>query len=173
MCELVNVFVDTCIVNRVLDLEKSRPDHQWQEDRKYLLELQRGPVASGIIKLFINPSVMSQVKATEEPERREALINIATRFKFTEFNMTIFSFRFPARFLSPAQKAKIQQLCTGHPNLIPDEKILADSAFNEGMDVLLTTDRHLAKLQQLGTVKIMLPKELWEYCEVQKSDGAL
>jgi len=168
----VNVFVDTCIVNRVLDLEESRPDHEWHEDRKYLLELQSGPVASGIIKLFINPSVMSQVTATKDPERREALINITMQFKFTEFNMTIFPFRFPARFLSPAQKAKIQQLCVEHPNLRPDEKILADSAFNKDMDVLLTTDRDLAELQQLGTVKIMLPKELWEYYEAHKSDSA-
>lgn len=167
----MNVFVDTCIVNRVLDLEETRPDREWEEDRKYLMALQSGPVASGIVKLFVNPSVMSQVKATKHPRRRKALISIAKQFKFTEFNMTIFPFSFRARFLSPAQKAKIRRLCIEHPNLRPDKKILADSAFDTDMDVLLTTDRGLAELQQLGTVRIMLPKELWQYYEAHKSDN--
>ena len=169
----MNVFVDTCIVNLVLGLEESRPDHTWEEDRKYLMKLQSGPIASGMIKLFVNPSVMSQVKATKDPERRKALIVIAKQFKFTEYNMTIFPFSFPARFLSQAQKAEIQRLCVEHPKLGRDKKILADSAFNEDMDVLLTSDRGLAKLQQLGTVKIMLPKELWEYYEARKSDNTV
>ena len=52
----------------------------------------------------------------------------------------------------------------------PDRKILADSAFNKDMDILLTTDRDLAELKQFGTVKIMLPKELWEYYEAHRPD---
>lgn len=171
--QTLNVFVDTCIVNRVLDLEESRRDREWEEDRKYLMKLQSGPVGSGIIKLFVNPSVIRQLKATTGPKRREALVNVAMQFKFTEFNMTSFPFSFPARFFSPAQKAKIQQLCVEHPYLTKDEKILADSAFNKDMDVLITTDRGLAKQRQLGTVKIMLPKELWKYYEAHKSDNAL
>ena len=118
----MNVFVDTCIVNRVLDFDESRPDHKWEEDRKYLMKLQRSPVTSGIIKLFVNPSVMSQVKATRNPERRKALVAIAEQFKFTEFNVTIFRFSFPARFISQVQKAKIQQLCVEHPRLMRDKK---------------------------------------------------
>lgn len=170
--QTLNVFVDTCIVNRILDLEESRPDREWEEDRKYLMELQSGPVVSGIIKLFVNPSVMRQVKATTVPERREALVNIAKQFKFTEFNMPSFPFSFPARFFSTAQKAKIRQLCLERPYLRKDRKILADSAFNKDMDVLMTTDRDLAKLQQLGTVKIMLPRELWQYYEAHKFENA-
>jgi len=167
----VNVFIDTCIVNRVLDSDDSRPDHKWEEDRKYLMKLQCSPVTSGIIKLFVNPSVMSQVKATRDPERRKALIAMAKQFQFTEFNVTIFPFSFPARFVSQVQKANIQQLCVEHPKLAPDEKILADSAFGDNMDILLTTDRDLVKLQQLGTVKIMLPEELWKYYEAYKSEN--
>ena len=164
----MNVFVDTCIVNRLLDLNQSRPDDKWEEDRKYLMKLQGGPVASGMITLFINPSVMLQVKATKEPERRKALTAKAEGLKFTEFNMTVFPFHFPVHFLSDAQKAELELLCAEHPGLRRDEKILADSAFNKDIDVLLTTDRLLAQLRQLGKVRIMLPKELWEYCQLRE-----
>jgi len=160
----VNVFADNCIVNRILDLEESRPDENWEEDRKYLMKLRYGPVASGKIKLFINPSVVSQVEATPDPERRKELMAVAEQFKFIEFNMTIFPFSFPAHFLSTTQKAEIQKLCMQHPALARDEKILADAAFNERIEVLLTTDRDLVgQGAQLGKVRIMLPKQLWDY----------
>lgn len=168
----LNVFLDTCIVNRVLDLQENRRDSEWKEDREYLLKLRSGPVGLERMKFFVNPSVMSQIRATRNHERREALINTAAEFKFTEFNMTIFPFRFPARFLSPAQKGTVKQLCVQHPNLRRDKKILADSAFNKDMDVLLTTDRDLAAVRQLGRVKVMLPKELWDYYEAHKADEA-
>ncbi|MBA7596251.1 hypothetical protein ES703_03221 [subsurface metagenome] len=162
-CDM-NVFLDTCIVNRVLDLEASSPDPKWQEDREYLQRLVNGPAASATMTLFVNPSVISQIEATSEPERRNALLSAVQQFKFTEFNVSIFPFSFPVRFLSTAHKAEIQQLCMDHPALANDEKILADSAFNENMDVLLTTDRDIArKVPQLGRVKVMLPKQLWDY----------
>ena len=90
---------------------------------------------------------------------------IAEEFKFTEFNMTIFPFSFPAHFLSTTQKAQIQKLCMQHPALARDKKILADAAFSERIDVLLPTDRDLiSQGAQLGRVSIMLPKQLWDYC---------
>jgi len=165
----MNVFVDTCIVNRVLDLESSSPDPKWEEDRKYLQRLVNGPVACGGMTLFSNPSVISQLEATTGPERRDALLSAAEQFKFTESNVSIFSFSFPVTFLSPAQKAELQQLLMDHPSLTSDEKILADSGFNENIDVLLTTDRGLArKVPQLGRVKVMLPKQLWDYYEARE-----
>ena len=163
----MNVFVDSCIVNNVLDLEESRPDPIWEENRKYLKRLLDGPVASGTMRLFINPTVMSEIEATPSPERRNALLSTVESFKFAEFNMTIFPFSFPSRFLSAEQKAEIQQLCVEHPSLAKDKKILADPAFNEDIDVLLTTDKDLPdKVPRLGRVKIMLPKQLWESYEV-------
>ena len=57
----MNVFVDTCIINRVLDLESSSPDPKWEEDRKYLQRLVNGPVVCGGMTLFVNPSVISQL----------------------------------------------------------------------------------------------------------------
>lgn len=162
----MNVFIDTCIVNRVLDLEASRTDPKWQEDMEYLKRLLDGPVTHGNMKFIINPTVIRQVKATEDAERREALLSVVQEFKFTEFkfNVTIFPFSFPAHFLSTEQKVEIQKLCRDHPKLARDKKILADSAFNETIDILLTTDRKLARQgAQIGTVKVMLPKELWGY----------
>lgn len=128
------------------------------------MELRNGPVASGKIKLFINPSVVSQVEATPDIKRRRELMAIAEQFKFTEFNMTIFPFSFSAHFLSTTQKAKVQKLCMQHPTLARDEKILAGAAFNERIEVLLTPDRDLVgQGTQLGKVRIMLPRQLQDY----------
>ena len=163
----MNVFADTCIVNRILDLEATPPHSKWEEDQEYLRQLLSGPVASGTMKLFINPTVISQIEATKDTERRDALLSTVQQFEFTKFNMTIFPFHFPAKFLSEAQKAESQQLCVTYPALERDEKILADSAFNETIDVLLTTDRDLArKVPQLDKVKVMLPKQLWDVYEM-------
>jgi len=167
----MNVFVDTCIVNRILDLEASPPHSRWQEDREYLRRLLNEPVASGTMKFFINPTVISQIEATRNTERRDALLSAVQQFEFTEFNMTIFPFRFPAKFLSKAQKAEIQQLCLTYPALERDKKILADSALNETIDVLLTTDRDLVrKVPQFGKAKVMLPKQLWDFYKPHETE---
>jgi len=85
----MNVFLDTSIVNRILDLQDTRSDKEWE-----------------------------QVRNTRELERRR--------------------------------------------KLTPDEKILADAAFNERVDILLTTDRKLArKFPLLRGVRVMLPCDLW------------
>ena len=160
----MNVFIDTCIVNYVLDLEESRTDPKWQEDTEHLKRLLDGPVTHGNMKFIINPTVIRQVKATDDADRREALLSVVQEFKFTEFNVTIFPFSFPARFLSTEQKVEIQKLCRDHPKLARDKKILADSAFNDMIDILLTSDHKLARQgAQIGRVRVMLPKELWVY----------
>ena len=163
----MNVFLDTSIVNRILDLEDTRPDEKWEHDRRYLIKLLNGPVVGGTMTFVVNPTVMSQIRDTPKLERREKLTSIAKQFNFTEFNMTIFPFSFPARFLSEEQKEKIQSICSQYPSLVRDQKILADATFNESIDVLLTTDRELVhKVLKLGRVKIMLPGQLWESHDV-------
>jgi hypothetical protein len=164
----MNIFVDTCIVNRIPDLEVSRPDDpKWEEDRKYLKQLLKEPQASGIMKFTYNPSVISEIEATKDTQRRDVLLSTLEQLRFTEFNKTIFPFCFPAHFLSEAEGSEIERLCLTHPDLGKDKKILADSAFNETIDVLLTTDRDLSEVRQLGKVKVMLPKELWDFYKKQ------
>lgn len=158
----MNVFVDTSIINRILDLEDTRSDEEWKQDRRCLIKLLNGPVASGTMTFLVNPTVMWQIRDTPELERRRKLTSIAKQFKFTEFSMTIFPFSFPVRFLSEEQKDEIQKIRSQYPSLVKDEKILADAAFNERVDVLLTTDRKLArKVPLLTGVRVMLPCDLW------------
>ena len=77
--------------------------------------------------------------------------------------LSILPFQFPTTFVFEEQATFIQQLCTNHPALLRDQKIIADAVFNDNMDILLTTDRNLAhQVRQVGKVKFLLPKELWE-----------
>ena len=159
----MNIFLDTSIVNRILDLDETRPDAHWEEDRAYLNSLLNGPVSGGTMTFLVNPTILSQIRDTPDFERRRRLSSVAERFRFTEFNVTIFPFSFPARFLSKEQKDEIQGICSRYPGLVRDQKILADAAFGEEIDVLLTTDRKLAhKVPLLGRLKVMLPRDLWE-----------
>jgi len=113
---------------------------------------------------LVNPTVLSQIRDTPDFERRRKLSSIAERFRFTEFNVTIFPFSLPARFLSKEQKDEIQGICSQYTSLVRDQKILADAAFGEGIDVLLTTDRELThKVPLIGRLKVMLPRDLWEF----------
>ena len=160
----MNVFIDTSIVNHVLDLEERRLGNKtWQENIKFLKFLLTGPVTNGDMTLYVNPSVMWQIENTRDEERKKALQTKCKEFQFAEFNLTVFPFRFPATFISEEQATLIEQLCKNHPALSKDRKIIADGAFNEKIDVLLTTDTDLAhQVRKLGKVKFMLPKELWE-----------
>jgi hypothetical protein len=169
----MSIFLDTSIANRILDLKETRPDVRWEQDRVYLNKLLKGPVARGAMIFLVNPTVMSQIRDTPDSERRRRLVSIAKRHKFTEFNMAIFPFSFPARLFSKKQKDEIESICSQYPSLISDQKILADAAFGKGIDVLLTTDRELVrKAPQLGWLQVMLPRDLWEYFQgSQESTG--
>ncbi len=160
----MNVFIETSIVNNVLDLEESRPnDTTGQENIKYLELLLSEPVVTGEMIFYTNPSVKWQINNTKDEQRKEGLLTKFKEFQFTEFNLTIFPFHFPATFISKEQSALINELCKEHPALSRDKKIMADAGFNENIDVLLTTDKDLAhQVRQLGKVKFMLPKELWD-----------
>ncbi len=160
----MNVFVDTSIVNYVLDLEEKRQNNPTkQEDIKYLKLLLGSPVATGDMTFYVNPSVKWQINNTPCKQRKEGLLTKFKEFQFIEFSSTSFPIVFPVVFMTEEQSALIKQLRTAHPKLGRDAKIMADAAFNNNMDVLLTTDRKLAhQVCQLGKVKFMLPKELWD-----------
>ena len=112
---------------------------------------------------YVNPTVKWQINNTKDEQRKEGLLAKFKEFQFTEFNISIFPFYFPVTFISEEQSALIDKLCKDHPALSRDKKIIADAAFNEYIDVLLTTDKNLAhQVCQLGKVKFMLPKELWD-----------
>ncbi len=160
----MNAFIDTSIVNYVLDLDEYRLDDKtWQENINFLKLLLSWPVATGEMTFYVNPSVMWQIEKTKDEERRKRLQAKCKEFQFTEYNLTVFPFRFPAKFITEEQATLIEQLCNKYPALYKDRKIIADGAFDEKIDVLLTTDKDLAhQVCQLGKVKFMLPKELWD-----------
>ncbi len=161
----MNVFVDTSIVNNLLDLEENNVSSLNAQDAKYLKLIFKDYVNANKVILFVSPSVKQQIDNTKEKDkkRRVELLAKFHELHFTEFNLTIFPFQFPAKFISKEQATFIQQLCTKHPALRKDQKIIADAAFNDSIDVLLTTDKDLARqVCQVGKVKFLLPKELWE-----------
>ena len=160
----MNVFIETSIVNNVLDLEEKRQNNlTWKENIKYLKLLLSRPVATGDMIFYVNQSVKWQINNTKVKQRKEGLLAKFNEFQFTEFNTTVFPWCFPVTFLSKDQSALLDKLCKEHPALSRDEKIMADAAFNKNIDVLLTTDKDLAhQVCQLGKVKFMLPKELWD-----------
>ena len=160
----MNVFIETTIINNILDLEGNRPTNTtWQDNIKYLKLLLDRLVDVGDMTFYVNPTVKWQINNTKDEQRKEGLLANFKEFQFTEFNITYFPFYFPAKFLTKEQSVLIKQLCKEHPALSKDRKIIADAGFNENIDVLLTTDKDLAhQVRQLGKVKFMLPKELWD-----------
>ena len=163
----MNVFIDTSIVNCILDIEEDRPeDLIWQQDIKYIKLLLDGPVSRGEITFYVTPTVKWQIENTEDDKRRKGLQTIFEKFQFTEFNITVFPFHFPAKFISEEQGVLIEKICAEHPKLSLDRKIIADSAFDDNIDILLTTDRKLARqVGQIGKVRFMLPRQLWDYIQ--------
>lgn len=132
-----------------------------------LSRLVDGPVASGDIQFLCNPTVLQELQATRDSNRRDALLSRAKLLSFTEFNKTIFPLKFPAVFVTPQEQEELQIILIDYPAFRKDEKIIADSSFNEKIDVLLTCEKDLArKIPQIGKVKVMLPSQLWEYWQI-------
>jgi len=105
----MNVFVDTSIVNNLLDLEEHREnDPNWLENVKYLNLILKGSVAAGSVTLYVNPSIKQQIDNTKDEKRKTKLLEKFREFHFTEFNLTIFPFQFPAKFVSEEQATFIQ-----------------------------------------------------------------
>lgn len=160
----MNVFVDNSIVNNLLDLEVNSASGLNVQDAKYLKLILKDYVNTSKVTFIVNPSVKHQIDNTPDKKRRAELQAKFHQLRFTEFNLTPFPFYFPATFISKEQSIFIQQLCTKHPALLKDQKIIADAAFNDSISFLLTTDKDLAhQVCKIGKVKFLLPKELWEY----------
>ncbi len=159
----INVFLDTSIVNNLLDIdEKKSNDLTWEKDKRFIKLLIDKPVALGDIILYVNPSVKDQIANTKDMKRKEDLIIKFNEFRFEEYNLTIFPFTFPATFITQEQSDFIDGICKKYPKLEKDRKIIAGSAFNNKINVLLTTDKKLAhQVRKIGEVSFMLPEELW------------
>ncbi len=77
----MNVFLETSIVNNILDLEEKRQNNlTWQQNMKYLKLLLSKPVATGDMTFYVNPSVKWQINNTKVKQRKNRLLA-----KFKEF----------------------------------------------------------------------------------------
>ena len=171
----VGVFVDTCTVNRILDMiEVKTHATVYEEDRLYLTKLVEQYVKDGIIYFIVNPSVKKEIERTINAQRRKDLLTTFNQLHFTFYNKTIFPIVFPATFLTQEEKEILEQLYRDLPQEFKkDEKIFADVIFNQQIEILLTTDReHLAnhrfrnRLESTDLhrkIKIFTPKELFDY----------
>jgi len=174
--EVIKVFADTSIINRILDIRITRPkDCRWEEDRQYLYRLQQDYIKKGVVNLTVNPSIKLEIEKTADPQRRKQLLALFNKFHFISYNKTIFPFRFPAHFVTGEEKSDLKELCRKSRGFKKDEKIFLDAVSSRCVEVLLTTDRkHLTTketrnyLKDKGldkVVKIMKPKELYEYLQ--------
>ena len=172
----IKVFVDTSTVNRILDVEESRPENlPYEEDRKYLPKILENYVNKDIVQLFVNPSVKLEIENTPDPQRRGQLLDVYNQFHFTSHNKTIFGFSFSAIFVKNEEELMLEELRTKIKDFDKDAKPFLDAVSNSQIEVLLTTDReHLANeklrnfLRSKGLdkkVKVFTPKEFFEYLE--------
>jgi len=156
----MNIFIETSVVNNILDLDE-KPQDPFGKSQMVCLGQILERFSKGTISLIVNPSVLLQIKGTKDEERKNALLLVFNRFNFHDFTAFVFPLTFPLHFLTKEQYSEIDQICKEHPGLKKDRKIIADAGFNDKLDVLLTTDKDLAhQVRQVGKVKFMLPCEL-------------
>ncbi|MBI4267895.1 MAG: hypothetical protein HY662_03820 [Chloroflexi bacterium] len=172
----INVFLDTSIVNRILDINCDKPDQrEYEEDREYLPKIIENYVRKDVVQFFVNPSVKQEIEETSNLQRKMELLALSSQFHFTPFNKTVFPFVFPATFVIEEEKRMLEELRTNIKGFGKDAKIFIDAVANSQVEVLLTTDReHLAciKLHDYLTVKglgveikIFTPKEFFEHLQ--------
>ena len=155
----MNVFLDTSIVNNLLDSDKPTNDLTFRENVKYIELIMKSPVVVGVV----SPTVKQQLENTADSKRRERLISKFNEFHFKEFVGGLeFPLRFPLGFMSKQQEEIIEEVHNKRPALRSDLNIIKDAAFIKEIDVLLTTDKDLAGLRMIGKVRFLRPKELWE-----------
>ena len=149
-------------MNDIIDIEDNLATNQVvQKNQKYLKLLLEGPVTKGTIAFYVNPGIMQQINQTPHIPRKERLLTKFRECHFTDFNLTIYPFAYPATYISKIRAAKVGDFVRFHPGLKKDRKMIADAAFNNEIDVFLTTDKRLAhQVQGIGKVKFMLPEEL-------------
>jgi predicted nucleic acid-binding protein len=172
--DIVKVFVDTSIVNRILELDFNyKKNTIYEEDKIYILKIKKEFVDTNRVQLIVNPSVKREIKNTADIQRRGKLLALFKQFQFTEYNKTIFPFTFPATFLTDNEKPMLRELEKKIKGFKKDAKIFLDAVSNEKIEILLTTDRkHLAcvKLNEYiytegldKKIRIFTPKEFYEY----------
>jgi len=164
--ERLRIFLDTSILHRISRIDVENPDDPlYEEDRVYLRKLSGMHLKSDDIEFYVNPSVKSEIDATRNQDRRRQLQELFEKYRFIPFNKTIFPFTFPVTFITRDEVGTLGRLCRDNPGLKKDQKIIADAAFSQNMDILLTTDRkHLADRGiRIMHLKIFTPKELFEY----------
>lgn len=163
-----NIFLDSSIINRILDMDRTIPSEStYEEDRHFLRKILNISLANEEIKLYVNPSVKMEIEKTQDVQKRKELLKIFGKYRFMPFNKTILPFTLPATLISEEEVKILEDLCNRISGLKRDEKIIADSAFCEMIDVLLTTDRkHLADRKiEIGHLKIFTSKELFGYLQ--------
>lgn len=168
---IINVFADTSIVNRILEIAISEVrDALYEEDRLYLSKIKENYVDKGIVQLIVNPSVKIQIENTSDPTKKERLLALFDQFHFTPYNKTIFPFTFPAYFITEEEKRALKELRNKIKGFGRDEKIFLDAVANSQVEVLLTTDREHLACVKLHTyladkgldIEIFTPRELYE-----------
>ena len=168
----INVFVDTSIVNRILEIDKSTVrDTIYEEDMLYLSKIMEY-VKKEIVGLIVNPSVKHEIENVTDPKRKGELLDLFDQFHFTSYNKWIFPIVFPVHFVTKEEKVVLEELRKKIKGFRKDAKIFLDAVANSHVEILLTTDReHLACLKLrdyladkgLDTeIKIFTPKELYE-----------
>lgn len=172
----IDVFVDTCTVNRLLGLDVAKvDDFKYEEDREYLTRILRQYVERGSIRLIVNPAIRQEIEDTEDERKMEALLELYSQFHFTPFNKSVFPWFFPVTFLKEDEKKNLNVILEEFPSFKQDEKIFADVVFNPEIGIILTTDRkHFRKtkltyfLERSGLnekIRIFTPKELFQYLQ--------
>ena len=172
----ITAFVDTNIVNKILDIDTIKVDDpKYEEDRLYLSRIVEDYVEKGTVRLIVNPSVKQEIENTKNPQRRGQLLAKLTQFHFTPYNKTVFPFTFPAKFVTEDEKRRIAELCEKVRDFEKDEKIFLDAVSNSDIDILLTADReHLADkgLNTKGQ-SVVTPKEFVDWyvqIRIEKSE---
>jgi len=178
--ETMDVLIDTCTVNRLLDIdEPADGDRNYEEDRSCLSRITKEYVECGSVRLLVNPTVKSEIDKTPDAARRRELQEQFAQHLFTPFSAAVFPITFPVTFLTDEQKKALEDLFARLPvKYRKDRKIFADAMCNKEIAVLLTTDReHLANdtfrglLRDKGLdsrVMVLTPRELLEHLQKER-----
>ena len=172
----IKVFIDTNIVNKILDINKKKSkDLTYEEDRLYLSKIEKEFADKNIVQLIVNPSVKQEIENTSCPKRKRELLALFNQFSFTDDNKAIFPASFPFKFVTEEEKLILRELRNQIKDFDKDAKIFLDAVSNSEVEVLLTTDReHLVCIKlrdyladkRLDTeIKIFTPKEFYEYLQ--------
>lgn len=76
----LNIFFDTCIINRILYLDKRESDAKYEEDRRYLGKILNLCSEEDEINFFVNPSVETEICNTTNELRRRELLKVCAQY---------------------------------------------------------------------------------------------